>query len=175
MTEDAAPASRRGDWWRHPVESLLDLPRPARATVRRRAVQAVLAGYLLACVVCVSLVVTAVIDDTRISHDRGTATAEVLSTGPKTLVRFPDDDGRYHSPSTGLKYPTGLTAGDRVKVEYQRDDPDNVKVAGRAWTLSLLPAVSSWVVCTVIAVAAGAVVHRRFRRWPEDHSTASGH
>lgn len=171
----SAPESRRGDWWRHPVESVLDLPRPSRATVHRRVVQVLLAAYLLSCVVCGSLVVTAAVDDLAISRDRGTATAEVLSTGAKTLVRFPDDEGRYHSPGTGLKYPGGLTVGDRVKVEYRRSDPDDVKVAGRTWTLAFLPAVSSWVVCTAVAAAAGVGVRWWFRRWPEDDSPTAGH
>ncbi|MDN6242110.1 DUF3592 domain-containing protein [Corynebacterium variabile] len=170
MTDDAQvntaePAGgRRRNRWRHPVANMLDLPRPPRATVRRRLVQVLLAVYLLACVVCGSLVVTAAISDWRISHDRGSATAEVLSTGSKTLVRFPDDQGRYHSPGTGLKYPGGLEVGDRVKVEYQRDDPDNVKVAGRAWTLAFLPAISSWAVCSVIAALLAGAVRWWFRR-----------
>lgn len=162
--ERTAPPGTRRAWWRHPVSSMLDLPRPPRATVHRRVVQALLAVYLLACVICGSLVVTAAISDWRISQDRGTATAEVLSTGAKTLVRFPDDEGRYHSPGAGLKYPGGLEVGDRVRVEYQRDDPDNVKVAGRSWTLSFLPAVSSWVVCSLIAAALARVVRWWFRR-----------
>lgn len=160
---DNARRARR-DRWRHPIASMLDLPRPSRATVHRRLVQGLLATYLLACVVCGSLVVTAAISDWRIGHDRGTATAEVLSTGSRTLVRFPDDQGRYHSPGTGLKYPGGLDTGDRVKVEYQRDDPENVKVAGRTWTLAFLPAISSWVVCSVVAAVLAGAVRVWFRR-----------
>lgn len=172
MTESAGDQARErsGDqarerpWWRHPLSSVLDLPHPARPVVRRRVTQAVLAVYLLACVVCASLVVSAGINDWRIAGDRGTATAEVLSTGKKTLVRFPDDDGRYHSPGTGLKYPGGLEQGDRVTVEYQRSDPDNVKVAGRSWTLSFLPAVSTWLVSSIVAAVLLAVVRWWFRR-----------
>lgn len=150
--------------WRNPPAVLLDMPRPTGETVRRRLVQILVTVYLIACVICVSLVVTAAVDDWRISSDRGTATAEVVSTGKKTLVRFPDAEGNYHSPGTGLKYPGGLEAGDRVKVEYRRDDPDNVKVAGRGWTLSLLPAASTWLGCTVVAGALLAGVGRSFRR-----------
>lgn len=163
-TAEELAEERRRNRWRHPVASMLDLPRPSRTTVHRRLVQGLLAVYLLACIICGSLVVTAAIGDWHISHDRGTSTAEVLSTGSKTLVRFPDDQGRYHSPGTGLKYPGGLSVGDRVKVEYQRDDPDNVKVAGRTWTLAFLPAVSSWAVCTVIAALLAGTVRWWFRR-----------
>ncbi|AGP31637.1 hypothetical protein A606_09990 [Corynebacterium terpenotabidum Y-11] len=126
--------------------------------------QVILAAYLLACVVSASLVVTAAIGDWQISRDRATATAEVLSTGSKTLVRFPDDDGRYHSPTSGLKYPGGLTVGDRVQVEYERGDPENVKVSGRAWTLAFLPAISTWAVSTVVAVVLAGAVRWWFRR-----------
>ena len=51
-----------------------------------------------------------------------------------------------------------------MKVEYQRDDPDNVKVAGRAWTLAFLPAISSWAVCSVIAALFAGAVRWWFRR-----------
>lgn len=163
-SQHARPARRSSDRWRHPVESILDLPRPSRTTVHRRLVQALLVGYLLACVISGSLVVTAAVSDWRINHDHGTSTAEVLSAGSKTLVRFPDDEGRYHSPATGLKYPGGLSVGDRVKVEYQRSDPDNVKVEGRNWTLAFLPAISTWAVCSVIAAVLAGVVRRWFRR-----------
>jgi len=145
--------------WRHPVSALLDLPRPSRSIVHRRLVQALLAVYLLACVVCGSLVVNAGLSDWRIARDTGTATAE---------IRFPDDDGRYHSPGAGLKYPGGLSTGDRVKVEYQKDDPDNVKVAGRAWTLAFLPAISSWIVCTAVAGALALLL--RWQRLRENRA-----
>lgn len=163
MREDAVAPVRRSVW-RQPVSALLDLPRPSRGTVYRRLVQLLLAAYLLSCVVCASLVVNSGLSDWSINRDRGTATAEVLSTGSKILVRFPDDEGRYHSPGTGLQYPGGLSVGDRVKVEYEKSNPDNVRVAGRTWTLAFLPAVSSWLVCTVVAGLAAAVLRRWFRR-----------
>lgn len=143
---------------------LLDLPYPSRKTLHRRVDQALLAAYVLACVVCGALVGNAGVNDWQIAQDRGTATAEVLATGSKTLVRFPDDEGRYHSPSTGLKYPGGLSVGQRVQVEYQRDDPDNVKVAGRGWTLSFLPALSTWLISTVVAGVLFGLVRWWFRR-----------
>ena len=114
-------------------------PRPFR-----RAKQVVLGLTAFILLVCAGMVVTAVIDDYSISKDRRTAVAEVTDTGMmRTSVRFRDEDGTYHQPSAGLKYPTGLEAGDNVRVEYSAKDPTKVKVEGRTWLLSLMPAGSS--------------------------------
>ena len=102
--------------------------RSLREVVIRRLRQAVLALGGLAIAICGSIVVTAAIDDARIASDRAVATAEVTSiTTLRTYVSFRDEQGTYHQPSVGLKYPTGLTVGQRVAVEYQADNPENVQ------------------------------------------------
>jgi hypothetical protein len=131
---------------------------------RRRVVQLLAGLYLVASLVCASLVVNAALSDISIARDRGSAIAEVVSTGGNTVVRYTDEQGRVQTPQRGLKYPTGLQAGQRVRVEYQRSDPDNVKVAGRGWTLALLPALSSWLVVTAVAAVPAGVLWWRWRR-----------
>lgn len=97
--------------------------------------------------VCAGMVVTAAVDDARIAGARGTSIAQVLDVGTfRTSVRFQEASGTYVQPSAGLRYPVGLVAGQRVRVDYQLDDPENVKVQGRSWTLAWLPAISSWLV-----------------------------
>jgi hypothetical protein len=131
---------------------------------RRLAVQVLAGLYLVASLVCASLVVNAAVGDIGIARDRGSATAEVMSTGGSTVVRFTDDAGRVQTPQRGLKYPTGLETGQRVRVEYQRGDPDNVKVAGRGWTLAIIPALSSWLVVTAVAAVPAGLLWWRWRR-----------
>ncbi|MEY8566197.1 DUF3592 domain-containing protein [Corynebacterium sp.] len=146
------------------VPSFIRSFRPSRTLVHRRLVQLVLALFLLATAVCGMVVVNAAVNDVKISRDRGVAVADVLSEGATTLVRFRDDTGVYHQPDRGLKYPTGLSRGDRVYVDYQRSDPENVKVQGRAWTLSLIPAVSVWVVATAVTGLLFGAVRLWWRR-----------
>lgn len=130
--------------------------------VYRRLSQVVLG--LIGVVVAISLgmLVTAGIDDLKLESNKATATAEVLSiSATNTSVRFRDADENYHQPSTGLKYPSGLVEGQRVHVEYQADDPENVRVAGRKWTLAFRPALST----AVIALVVGAALWLGLRRW----------
>jgi hypothetical protein len=146
------------------VPSFLRSFRPTRTLVHRRLVQLVLALFLLASAVCGMVVVNAGVNDLKISRDRGVAVADVLSDGPTTLVRFRDDAGVYHQPDRGLKYPTGLSQGDRVYVDYQRSDTENVKVQGRGWTLSVIPALSVWVAAAVVTGALFVALQVWWRR-----------
>lgn len=115
-----------------------------REIIVRRARQLVMALTIFGVLACVGMIVTAAVDDYKISHDRATATADVLDVGTlRTTVRFHDSQGNYHQPDKGLKYPSGLIKGQKVRVEYQQSNPKNVKVAGRGWTLAFLPALSS--------------------------------
>ncbi|MGO1949700.1 MAG: DUF3592 domain-containing protein [Mycobacteriaceae bacterium] len=137
-------------------------------SAHRHVIQLVLGLFVLATVVCGMLVVNAALGDSAINRDRGAAVAEVVNEGgdrSTVLVRYRDDAGEYHSPVRGLKYPTGLERGDRVQVEYQRSDTDNVKVAGRSWTLSILPALSTWAVCGVVTVVLLVLIRWRWNRW----------
>lgn len=81
-------------------------------------------------------------DDATIGASTGQATAEVLSTsGSRTVVRFATPDGEVYTPQQGVAYPSGLVAGQLVRVEYATADPALVRVAGRSWVVGLPAAV----------------------------------
>jgi hypothetical protein len=101
-------------------------------------------------------------DDATIDASTGRATAEVLSTsGSRTVVRFATPDGEVYTPQQGVAYPSGLVAGQLVRVEYATADPALVRVAGRSWIVGLAPA--ALVVGLVWALAAPLArwLHRR--------------
>lgn len=98
------------------------------------------------------MVIGPFLNDRTIAADPGRALAQVTDVGSfRTTVDFQDENGIFHSPATGLLYPTGLGEGQRVWVNYARTSPDLVKVEGREWTLSIIPALSVGAVATVIA------------------------
>lgn len=142
-------------------EPTAEQPTPTRF---RRGKQLVAAFTAFAAAVCLGMVATAALNDYRIGSDQAFATADVVNVGVlRTTVRFPDEYGVYHQPDRGLLYPIGLEAGQRVRVEYQKSDPRNVKVQGRGWTLAWIPALSSLVVAMVLSGGLWLLV-----RWRED-------
>lgn len=135
-----------------------------RATVYRRLRQAVLGIAVFMTLVCAGMVASAAVDDAAIAKDRKTATAEVIDVGVlRTSVRFRDEEGTYHQPNVGLKYPTGLVKGQNVRVDYSAEDPSNVKVQGRNWTLAFRPALSTWLLAMTVCVGLYWLVSRRQR------------
>jgi hypothetical protein len=87
-------------------------------------------------------------DDRQIDAHQGHAVADVLSVSfNRTAVRFVTPNGTVNIPSNGLLYPTGLTAGDRVRVEYDTANTELVRVAGRDARLALLPVGTSLAAC----------------------------
>ncbi len=112
----------------------------------------------------VLLVLAAWRDDLLISSNRGVASAEVLSAGRlRSAVTFVTPDGVTRNPRLGVLYPTKLTAGERINVEYSRADPELVRVAGRDARVAIVPALSVIVVVWLIALPSLWLV-RRFRR-----------
>ncbi len=103
--------------------------------------------------------------DRAIEADMGTASAEVLSAGHlRSSISFATPDGVTHNPPTGVLYPTGLTQGQFIEVEYDRGDPDIVRVKGRDAAVAVVP-VGSVVLGTWIAAGAALLVLRlRSRR-----------
>lgn len=137
------------------MSSRIDLTPDRRALVRRRLHQLVMFLYLCAMLGCTGMIVGPAYNDYLIGKDPGRGIATVTGvTATRTYIEFRDDQGRYHVPQTGLLYPTGLGEGQQVWVSYARSNPDLVKVEGRSWTLSLIPALSTAAVCTLIAAAA---------------------
>ncbi|MEV0948082.1 DUF3592 domain-containing protein [Rhodococcus sp. NPDC049939] len=103
-------------------------------------------------ILAVLLVLAAWRNDHTIDSDKGVATAEVLSAGSlRSAIIFVTPDGVTHNPQLGVLYPTNLTVGQRIEVEYARSDPDLVRVAGRDARVAIVPAGSVIVVTWLIA------------------------
>lgn len=108
------------------------------------------------------LVVGAWQNDRTITGDEGRATAEVLSAGKlRSAVSFVTDDGVTHNPQLGVLYPTNLSVGQRIDVEFYTGDPDLVRVAGRSAAVAIIPAASVVVVTWAIAGPIVLLLRRR--------------
>ena len=93
-------------------------------------------------------------DDLRIDHDKGVAPAEVLSAGPRrSTIEFVTPDRVTYRPELGVLYPSELADGMRIYVEYDKRNPDLVRVQGRTAALAIIPAGSIAVVGWMIAGA----------------------
>lgn len=123
---------------------------------------------LLACLVTlqsVLLVLGAWRNDQQIEHNMGVAAAEVLSAGPRrSTIEFVTPDRVTYRPELGVLYPSELETGMRIYVEYDRDNPDLVRVRNRNASLAIIPAgsiaVVGWLVAG-LALIALALVQRR--------------
>ncbi|QYB05982.1 DUF3592 domain-containing protein [Rhodococcus sp. USK10] len=122
------------------------------ARVTRRVRRGVLVAAIGISILAVLLVLAAWRNDHTIESDRGAATAEVLSAGSlRSAISFVTPDGVTHNPELGVLYPTNLTVGQRIDVEYARSDPDLVRVSGRDASVAVIPAGSLIVVTWLIA------------------------
>jgi hypothetical protein len=107
---------------------------------RRRFGAVLLAGAAVLTFACVMGLLGARADDMAIDARTGRTTAEVMSsTFGRTIIRFVTPDGAVHSPQRGVLYPRGLEPGQLVRVEYDRSNPDLVRVADRDFRLGLWP------------------------------------
>nr|WP_148262383.1 DUF3592 domain-containing protein [Hoyosella subflava] len=135
-----------------------------RFRMLRRAKVAV---YLVAggiSMLAVILVIGCWRNDMIIEADMGTATAEVLAAGVRrSAILFSTPDGILHNPRLGVLYPTDLTAGQRIEVEYANRDPDLVRVAGRDAKVAVVPALSVIVVTWAAAAPFLVYVRRELR------------
>ncbi|RZK94916.1 MAG: DUF3592 domain-containing protein [Rhodococcus sp. (in: high G+C Gram-positive bacteria)] len=139
------------------------------ARVTRRVRRGVLVAAIGISVLAVLLVLAAWRNDHTIESDRGVATAEVLSAGSlRSAISFVTPDGVTHNPELGVLYPTKLTVGQRIDVEYARSDPNLVRVSGRDASVAVVPAGSLIVVTWLIA---GPLIWYLRRR--EEQSVAS--
>jgi hypothetical protein len=111
-----------------------------RPLVRRVAARVLLVFAALLTFLAVVLVVAAWTEDIAIDSDPASANAEVVSDSfTRTLVRFYTGDGAEHIPQLGVLYPADLNVGDVVRVEFKRDNPEVVRVAGRGAFVTVLP------------------------------------
>jgi hypothetical protein len=100
---------------------------------------------------CLLLLVATWHDDSQIDGHEGRAVADVLSVSfTRTAVRFVTPDGVVVIPTTGVLYPTGLAAGEQVRVEYDTKNTELVRVAGRDFRLAFLPVGMSLVICWAV-------------------------
>lgn len=108
------------------------------------------------------LVLAAYRNDNAIESNLGAANAEVLSVAwDRTIVRFETADGALHISQDGVLYPEGLVEGQLVHVEYDASNPDLVRVAGRTFTLSLLPTGTTVAITWLVAAPLARWLRRR--------------
>ncbi|MEU7633959.1 DUF3592 domain-containing protein [Nocardia sp. NPDC049220] len=137
-----------------------------RRSIRlRRARIGVLTAATVISVLVGLLVLAAWRNDYLISSDKGSTTAEVLSAGRlRSAVMYVTPDGETHNPKVGVLYPTNLTAGERIRVEYNRADPDLVRVEGRDMRVAVPPALSVIVVVWLLTLPALWLLTRAYKR-----------
>ncbi|WP_438944014.1 DUF3592 domain-containing protein [Nocardia blacklockiae] len=139
-----------------------DAPRPRR--LRRSRIGVVVAAAAVS-VLAVLLVLAAWRDDYLITANKGVTSAEVLSAGRlRSAVTYVTPDGVTRNPKVGVLYPTKLTAGERINVEYSKEDPDLVRVAGRDARVAIIPALSVIVVAWALALPVLWLLRRSERR-----------
>jgi hypothetical protein len=94
-------------------------------------------------------------NDRQIERNMGVAEANVLSAGPRrSTIEFVTPDRVTYRPELGVLYPSELDTGMRIYVEYDKNDPDLVRVQDRNASLAIIPAGSIAVVGWLIAGAA---------------------
>ena len=107
-------------------------------------------------------------NDRQIERHMGVAAAEVLSAGPRrSTIEFVTPDRVTYRPELGVLYPSELDTGMRIYVEYDKNNPDLVRVRNRNASLAIIPAGSIAVVGWLIAGAALAglaALQRRLNR-----------
>jgi hypothetical protein len=108
-------------------------------------------------------------NDRQIERHLGVAEAEVLSASPRrSTIEFVTPDRVTYRPELGVLYPSELATGMRIYVEYDKNNPDLVRVQNRTAALAIIPAgsiaVGGWLIGG--AVLAGLV--RLERKLPDE-------
>lgn len=104
-------------------------------------------------------------NDRQIERHLGVAEAEVLSAGPRrSTIEFVTPDRVTYRPELGVLYPSELATGMRIYVEYDRNNPNLVRVQNRNAGLAIIPAGSIAVVGWLIGSALLAGLVRMERR-----------
>ncbi|WP_421842234.1 DUF3592 domain-containing protein [Mycobacterium sp.] len=126
----------------------------ARIVVRwARITVLILAG--LVTLQSVLLVAGAWRNDLAIDRNMGVAQAQVLSAGPRrSTIEFVTPERITYRPELGVLYPSELATGMRIYVEYNKRDPDLVRVRQRDAGLAIIPAgsiaVVAWIAATIM-------------------------
>jgi hypothetical protein len=144
-------------------------------TKAERVIRRVRVGVVIAaCVVTfqsVLLVVGAWRNDRQIERHMGVAAAEVLDAGPRrSTIEFVGPDRVTYRPELGVLYPSELDTGMRIYVEYDKTNPDLVRVQDRNASLSIIPAgsiaVVGWMVAGAALLGLGVLQRRLARQAP---------
>ena len=147
-----------------------DEPPKTRARIALRWVRiAILIATGLVTLQSVLLVAGAWRNDIAIQHNMGVAQAEVLSAGPRrSTIEFVTPDRVTYRPELGVLYPSELSTGMRIYVEYNKRDPNLVRVQHRNAGLAIIPAgsiaVVAWMVASVALVGLALLDRRLDRR-----------
>lgn len=142
-----------------------DVPDTPRRKVLRWSKCAVWIVIGLVTLQSILLVAGAWRNDRQIERNMGVAQAEVLSAGPRrSTIEFVTPDRITYRPELGVLYPSELAEGMRIYVEYDKNDPDLVRVQYRNASLAIIPAgsiaVVGWLIGGVL-LAGLAVAERR--------------
>ena len=108
-------------------------------------------------------------NDRQIERHMGVAAAEVLDAGPRrSTIEFVTPDRVTYRPELGVLYPSELDTGMRIYVEYDKNDPDVVRVRDRNASLAIIPAgsiaVIGWLIAGGALVGLGYVQRRLDRQ-----------
>ena len=134
-----------------------DLPDTQLRRILRWVRIGILVVALLVTLQSVLLVAGAWRNDLSIERNMGVAEAEVLSAGPRrSTIEFVTPDRITYRPELGVLYPSELAAGMRIYVEYDKKNPNLVRVQHRNAKLAIIPAgsivVLAWLVAGVALV-----------------------
>ena len=142
--------------WRNLIPHLSGEPnetRPQRLIRWTRVAVAIVTGVVT--LQSMLLILGAWRDDHQIEQNMGVAAAEVLDAGPRrSTIEFVTPDRITYRPELGVLYPSELDTGMRIYVEYDKTNPDLVRVQHRNASLAIIPAGSIAVVAWIFAGAA---------------------
>ena len=156
------------------IPRLYSYPEETRSQriLRRIRIGIVIAACLVT-LQSVLLVLGAWRNDRQIERHMGVAEANVLSAGPRrSTIEFVTPDRVTYRPELGVLYPSELEIGMRIYVEYDKNNPDLVRVQDRNASLAIIPAGSIAVVGWLIAGAALLGVNFVERRTAQSHVSA---
>jgi hypothetical protein len=145
-----------------------ELPDTRSRIVVRWVRIAVLIVTLLVTLQSLLLVAGAWRNDLAINRNMGVAQAEVLSAGSRrSTIEFVTPERVTYRPELGVLYPSELSEGMRIYVEYNKKDPNLVRVQHRNAGLAIIPAGSIAVVAWLtgaIALILLAVLDKRLNQ-----------
>ncbi|MEB3071545.1 DUF3592 domain-containing protein [Mycolicibacter sp. MYC017] len=105
-------------------------------------------------------------NDIAIERNMGVAAAEVLNAGfRRSTIEFVTPERITYRPELGVLYPSELATGMRIYVEYDKSDPDLVRVQHRTAVLAVIPAGSVAVIAWLVGIAALVGLAFAERRW----------